>query len=125
MTRIVRDKVPTEREEQIKFVTWLRKEGYKCTASANGGSRNLLEAINLKRMGVSAGFPDVEVPFPSGPYHGFYVEMKRQKGGKISPEQAEWLSYLREKGYYAEEAKGFEVAKAMFIHYLSFTPKAA
>jgi len=94
-------------------------------ASANGGSRHLLEAIALKKMGVSKGFPDVEVPLPSGRYHGFYVEMKRQKGGKVSIEQAEWLAYLREKGYWAEVARGFEEAKEMFLHYLSFMPKAA
>lgn len=76
-------------------------------------------------MGVSPGFPDVEVPFPSGPYHGFYLEMKRQKGGKVSPAQVEWLNYLRGKGYFAESAKGFEEAKQMFLHYLSFTPKVA
>lgn len=118
-------KLPTERHEQIQFVVWLRKQGFKVSASANGGSRNLLEAINLKAMGVSKGFPDVEVPLPSGYYHGFYIEMKRQKGGKISPEQLEWLSYLREKGYYAEVAHGFDEAREMFTHYLSFTPKSA
>lgn len=107
------------------FVVWLRKIGYRVSASANGGSRNLLEAINLKKMGISAGFPDVEVPLPSGHYHGFYCEMKRQKGGKVSPEQAEWLIYLKEKGYYAEVAYGFEEAKEMFLHYLSYTPKEA
>jgi len=126
MTRNVKmEKLPTERQEQIWFVVWLQKRGYRVSASANGGSRNLLEAINLKKMGVSKGFPDVEVPLPAGPYHGFYVEMKRQKGGKLSPEQAEWLNYLREKGYYAEVARGFEAAKELFLHYLSFMPKAA
>lgn len=95
------------------------------SASANGGSRHMLEAINLKRMGVSAGFPDVEIPLVRGHYHGFYIEMKRQKGGRLSPEQAEWLSYLREQGYFAEVAKGFEEAKKMFLDYIALTPKAA
>lgn len=95
------------------------------SASANGGSRNLMEAINFKKMGVSKGFPDIEVPLPSGPYHGFYCEMKRQKGGRVSEEQLEWLNYLKEKGYYAEVANGFETAKELFTHYLSFMPKAA
>jgi hypothetical protein len=116
---------PPERFEQVRFVTWLRSNGYRVSASANGGSRHLLEAINLKKMGVSRGFPDVEVPLPIGHFHGFYVEMKRQKGGKVTTEQAEWLAYLREKGYYAEVARGFEEAKEMFLHYLSFGNKPA
>jgi hypothetical protein len=85
----------------------------------------MLEAINLKRMGVSAGFPDIEIPLPCGHYHGFYIEMKRQKGGRLTPEQAEWLSYLKGQGYFAEMAKGFEEAKKMFLDYIALTPKAA
>ena len=118
-------KIPTERQEQIWFITWLRKQGYRCHHSPNGGKRNILEGYNLKMMGVSAGFPDVEVPLPSGHYHGFYCEMKPIKGGRLTDEQREWLSYLRDKGYWAEVAHGFEEAKEMFLHYLSFTPKAA
>ena len=117
--------LPTEAQEQIKFVVWLQKHGFRVSGSANGGSRNLYEAMKFKRMGVSPGFPDIEVPLPSGHYHGFYIEMKRQKGGKVSPEQRDWLDYLKEKGYYAEVAKGFEEAKELFLHYLSFMPRAA
>lgn len=76
-------------------------------------------------MGVSKGFPDIEVPWPSGGFHGFYVEMKPVEGGKIQPEQLEWLAYLRDKGYYAEVAHGFEQAKEMFLYYLSLTKPAA
>lgn len=79
----------------------------------------------MKRMGVSPGFPDVEVPLPIGPFHGFYIEMKRQKGGKVSEEQREWINYLKDKGYYAEVARGFEEAKEMFNYYLSFHKPAA
>lgn len=126
MTRKVKaSSLPTERQEQVLFVVWLRKQGFRVSASANGGSRNFLEAINLKRMGVSKGYPDVEVPYPCGHFHGFYIEMKRQKGGKISEEQAEWLDYLRGVGYYAEVANGFEEAKKHFNFYLSFMLKAA
>lgn len=127
MTRTVSLKkvIPTEAQEQIQFVVWLKKKGFRVSASANGGSRNLLEAMKFKRMGVSAGFPDIEVPLPSGPYHGFYLEMKRQKGGKVSEEQKEWLMYLKEKGYYAELANGFEEAKIKFNYYISLTKSAA
>jgi len=133
MTRIVKatlkskpkEKILTERQEQIRFVTWLKSQGFRVSGSANGGTRPYIEAAIFKLMGVSPGFPDIEIPLPSGQFHGFYVEMKRTKGGKVSPQQLDWLCYLREKGYYAEVAYGFEEAKKLFLHYLSFTPIAA
>lgn len=124
MTRTV-NMAPTEAQDQIKLVVWLTKMGIRFSASANGGSRNMLEAAKLKRMGVSPGFPDIEIPIPSGPYHGLYIELKREKGGKASPAQVDWLNYLREKGYWADIARGFDEAKEIVLHYLSLTPKAA
>jgi VRR-NUC domain len=128
MTKIVKLKKqvpPREDHEQIVFVTWLLKQGYKVSASANGGSRNLFEAMKLKRMGVSAGYPDVFLPLPTSKYHGFFIEMKRLKGGKVSEAQLEWLQYLRDKGYYAEVAHGAEEAKILFNDYLSTMLPAA
>ena len=130
MTRIVKVKqlkeaIPKEDYEQIVFVIWLKKQGFGVSASANGGSRNLYEAIKLKRMGVWAGWPDVFVPLPTPIYHGFFCEMKRRKGGKVSPAQVECLQYLRDKGYYAEVANGADEAKELFKFYLSTLPKAA
>ena len=120
MTRIVKvDSVPTESVEQIKFVVWLRKNGVRLSASANGGSRNLLEAMKLKRTGVSAGFPDIEIPIPCGPYHGLYIEMKRKKGGVLSAAQKDWIDYLNRAGYYASVAHGFEDAKNIFKWYMA------
>jgi hypothetical protein len=85
----------------------------------------MLEAMKLKRMGVSPGIPDLCIPIPSGGYHGLYIELKREKGGKVSANQSDWLAFLTEKGYYAHVAKGFEEAKEMVLHYFSFTRPAA
>ena len=76
-------------------------------------------------MGVSKGFPDVFVPLVAGHFHGFFLEMKRPDGGKLSAEQAEWLDYLRGEGYFAEVAHGFDEAQKLFNYYLSFMLKAA
>lgn len=115
----------TEDQEQIKLATWMTKQGIRFYAIPNGGKRNLLEAVKLKRMGMSAGVPDLCIPIPSGSYHGLYLELKREKGGKVSHEQAEWLAFLTEKGYYAQVAKGFEEAKEIILHYFSLTRPAA
>lgn len=56
----------------------------------NGGSRNRLEAANLKRQGVKAGVPDLCLPVASGKYHGLYIELKY---GKNKP------SEIKNNGY--------------------------
>ena len=85
----------------------------------------MLEAIKLKRTGVSKGYPDVFVPLVTPIYPGFFVEMKRVKGGVVSPEQAEWIEYLKGQGYYAAVAKGADEAKRMFEEFIATMPIAA
>lgn len=45
----------------------------------NGGSRNKLEAANLKKQGVKAGVPDLFLPVGRGSYHGLFIELKYGK----------------------------------------------
>jgi VRR-NUC domain len=121
----VKEIIPTEDEEQTKLAIWLTKQAIRFYAIPNGGRRSLREAIKLKRTGVSPGVPDICVPIPSGGYHGLYIELKRQRGGRVSNEQTRWLQFLRDKGYWADVAFGFEEAKDIVIHYLALTRPAA
>lgn len=86
---------PDEHTEQAAFVHWLRSEGIRHNATPNGGKRALKTAKYLKAEGVSPGFPDLTI----WPEHGtgrpiLYIEMKRGRGGRTTPEQLDWLSYL-------------------------------
>lgn len=65
---------------------------------ANGGSRNLLEAVNLKKQGVKAGVPDLILMYPSKLYHGLAIELKSKKG-KLSANQKTFLSKLKDAQY--------------------------
>lgn len=125
VTKKKKDKIPTETYEQIRLVTWLEKMGLKYYAVPNGGLRSMSEAIKFKRCGVKAGVPDVCVPFPSGPYHGLYIELKRMKGGSVSEVQKDWIRYLNSVGYHAVVAKGFDEAKNIVEYYLSLSPRGA
>ena len=102
------DRIPTEHEEQREFVSWFRQNfpDVRIFAIPNGGHRGLREAARLKLEGVSPGVPDTFIPA-----WGLWIEFKRQKGGSVSKEQADWLTYLRDLGYQAEVAKGCEEAK--------------
>lgn len=63
----------------------------------NGGARNSMEAIKLKRMGVKRGISDICLPFPHGRYHGLYIEMKYGKN-TATQEQTEFLCDMRDAG---------------------------
>lgn len=66
----------------------------------NGGSRNKIEARNLKYQGVKAGVPDLFYPLPSGKYHGLFIELKFGKN-RPTEQQKEWINYLNDVGYLA------------------------
>lgn len=84
----------------------------------NGGSRNKAEAARLKRQGVRAGVPDICLPAARGGWHGLYIELKRQKGGRASPEQREWVEYLEKAGYCARICHGWDEAREMVERYM-------
>lgn len=64
----LQDKKKSEATEQALLMDWanLMSNTYKELSLLfhipNGGSRNRLEAINLKRQGVKAGVPDLFLP---------------------------------------------------------------
>lgn len=107
---------PTEAAEQMlvfQWAEWMRGKWpelerlYHCP---NGGSRNPVEAARLKAQGVKAGVPDLFLPVPRGGYHGLYIEMKRQKGGRVSDDQKDWIAFLTAQGYRTAVCKGAEEA---------------
>lgn len=101
-------RVPTEHEEQREFVAWFRRQypDVRIFAIPNGGSRSQREGGRLKLEGVSAGVPDLYIPAWRA-----WLEMKRQKGGSLSPEQKDWRDYLQSIGDVWMVAKGCEDAK--------------
>lgn len=100
-------KAPTEQQEQFVAHAWLTKKNVIHHHSPNGGYRNPIEAAKFKRLGTSAGFPDLFIPYPRKGYHGLFIELKRVSGGKLSPEQVKWGEFLQRQGYAWYEAKGF------------------
>lgn len=121
----IKQVIPTEHQEQVKFVSWMRKNGIRHYAIPNGSHKSMHEALKFKAEGLVSGVPDICVPIASGSYHGCYIELKRIKGGKLSDTQIEWIDYLRRAGYYADWAAGFEEAKKIILKYLDFEPKVA
>jgi hypothetical protein len=67
--------------------------------SPNGELRHPKTGAKLKRMGTSAGFPDLEVYLPGDRIA--YLEFKSAKGA-LSPAQKLWRTYLTLRGYLYE-----------------------
>ncbi len=103
-------RIPTEHEEQREFVKWFRQSfiGVRIFAIPNGGARNIATATRLKVEGVSRGVPDLYIPAWK-----LWVEMKRIKGGRLDPEQADWHAYLESIGDMVVVCKGAEHAQEL------------
>lgn len=106
--------VPSEDKEQMLFVQWFRRTypGVRVFAIPNGGARSKATAGKLKATGVSAGVPDLFIP-----EWRLWVEMKRSKGGVISPEQKDWMTYLNTVGYQCVVGRGCEDTKQHIVRF--------
>jgi len=109
----VRAPIPTEEQEQRALVAWLRYNGILFTHVPNGGYRTRAEAGIFRALGVSAGVPDVLIfdPPPCVPdRRGVAIELKRSRGGRVTPEQRNWLDALHARGWETMICHGADVA---------------
>ena len=107
----------TEDQEQMLFVQWWRRNrDERIFAIPNGGHRHPAVAAKLKATGSVAGIPDLLIPA----LH-LWVEMKRQKGGRLSPVQKDWIKYLESIGDTVIVGLGWEDAVDK-LQQLGFVP---
>jgi hypothetical protein len=74
-------------------------------------------AAKAAATGLKKGMVDLCYPMPRAPYHGLYIEMKREKGGKVDEWQEWWIAALRSQGYRVEVCKGFDAAVVVLTDY--------
>lgn len=116
--------IPTEAQEQATLFHWaqMRTGQYPELALLyhipNGGYRKPSEAARFKAEGVKAGVPDLCLPVAKGIYHGLYIELKRQRNGKVSDNQTTWINALTEQGYAVCVAHGWVEAAEVLTRYI-------
>lgn len=115
---------PPEKWEQAALVQWLRTKRIPFVAHMTGvnlhGNFALINA--LKRVGcLQAGIPDLFLPIPVGAYHGLWIELKREVGGVVSPEQEQWMAALSADGYAVMVCHGADEAIRVIEGYLNVT----
>ncbi len=81
-------------------------------AVPNGGSRNPIEASNLKRQGVKAGIPDLIIIYRSRAYG---LELKSQTG-RLSDAQASMHQALNTAGMPVSIAHSYDQALEAIRH---------
>ena len=122
---------PTEDREQQTVIEWAmwqegaRPELRNLFAIPNGGHRHKAVAGKLKAQGVKSGVPDLFLAWPAENvpkfgqvFHGLFIEMKRERGSRLEPEQMEWIARLEGAGYACVVARGADEAIAAIRSYL-------
>lgn len=110
-----------EKQIQTMVVQWLNlnpitKDNF--FSIPNEGKRSLNFGRSLKSMGLTPGASDIFIMIPTEKYAGMFLEIKREKGSKTSPEQIAFMNRALERGYYACIAKGFDNCIAEITNYL-------
>lgn len=114
----------TEYEEQkiifqwVKTMTTVDSRYYAIFAIPNAAKRSWKTAQVMKSQGMKSGFPDIACLWPSPPYYGLFVELKKIKGGVVSPEQTWWIELLNSHGYKALVCKGAQEAITVINKYM-------
>lgn len=102
---------PPEDAEQTALISWFRLnyKNHIIFSIPNGGTRNKIEAVTLKKTGLTAGVPDLQILKPDGSI--LFLEMKRQKGGRLSGSQKEMFPKIEKLGFEIIIGYGFKDAK--------------
>ena len=123
----------TELELQAQVADYIRLQYPDVIFHSDFGSGIKLtmgQAIKQKRLnGGRRAWPDMLLAEPRGDYHALFIELKREgtrifkKDGALVAdehirEQFDMLADLRQRGYAAEFAIGFEGAKKLIDDYM-------
>lgn len=123
---------PKESEEQKNFIEYCKSVGIRAISTQNGmyipkksddGEKDFNHfgyIARQKAMGLASGFPDLIIlkSNASKTQSVFFLELKRQEGGKLKPEQKEWIQWLDSEGYSVGIAHGCDAAIRVLNRYL-------
>lgn len=113
---------PSEYQEQVDLIAWCDthpdRRLHLIYSHLNGMRTNIGAAKKAKASGARKGIPDLFLPVASRGFNGLYIELKRAKGGSLSPEQKEWMALLKGQGYECVRCNGAEAAKVALLQYL-------
>lgn len=112
-----------EHQEQVRFFQEARRLPFPWVpdllmAIPNGGNRHTLTGMRMKAEGQRPGIPDIFLAVPQKTFHGLWIELKCLNSGNPSKDQKRVIKSLREQGYEAQIAHGWEQAWQILLTYL-------
>lgn len=127
-------KKATEADEQKMFVKYWRLQhpDILIFADMKGVNLNIVQAANAKAAGCISGWPDLFIARKNKSFAGCFIELKRT-GTRLRKKNGDWASphiaeqgsvqqKLRDAGYYAEFAVGFDEAVRQAEEYFAIDP---
>jgi hypothetical protein len=115
----------TEHQIQSAFIQWVRlaeKQDGRLSllfAVPNGGQRNIVTAVKLKREGVKPGVPDIMFPLVTEWGNGLAIEFKKPKTGRVSEDQIGYIELLKEQKWLVKVCSDADSAVQAVKNYLS------
>ncbi len=113
----------TEHQIQCLIIEWASYQKHPAFdylfAIPNGGTRNIITAVSLKKEGVKRGVPDLFLAYPSQHYSGLFLELKKDFKAKASKYQEQWIEKLNEVNYLAMIGHGFDESINIISDYLA------
>lgn len=114
-----------ERSDQISFILWMRMVHPKVLTIispinkfAGDAKQQMIQAVIRKKMGYIKGTLDVFIPKARKGYNGLFLEFKKEKDGKVSPEQVAIIEMLQADGYKTVVCFGYDEAVKAVQQYL-------
>ena len=102
---------PPEYKEQIRLAAYLDQLGVLWCHVPNERQVSPRAGRALNLSGRKSGVPDAIIfEPPKGGKTGVVIELKRKKGGRLSPNQKEWLRRFNDLGWPNVCAKGADHA---------------
>ena len=107
---------PSESFEQETTFKWARANQIKfpdlqlLNGSLNGFKLSTGQAVKAKKQGMLAGVPDIFLPVSKNGFHGLFIEMKKENGGRTSLKQKILINKLNNNGYLAVVKYGHKEA---------------
>lgn len=119
---------PKEAEEQRTLADYLNRRQFSWIHVPNEGKRSIVGHVDMKRQGLSKGFPD-NLIFDTPTLHpnakGLAIELKRidRTRSKPTPEQEAWLVELKLRGWITAVCYGaWEAVERIERVYAGWTP---
>lgn len=115
---------PTEYQAQCAVIKWARVASLQDVrlellhGDSSGVRVPIGCAVKMKSAGSIKGYPDLFLPVKTPVYSGFFIELKREKGGVVSPEQNSIMARLRLEGFRVEVCRGADEAIRAIRSYL-------